>query len=269
MELVGKAVKEKELSGRESLTELVDKFRGKKALIRDGNIPALNKEFKIEIRNYQNNLQKTMSKILSDIPLDSEFDRFEKSLDHLLEEYIYSEFGINYDEISEELFNLKRIIPYKKDREDIKITIPLFASVDLGSSKNWIFKEQINIGEGYNRKTYDIELNSERPPITKEAKEKSRIARSNYMKILSNVLRERVVGDWLNRKEYLENFDMKVYWIPKQSELALKISIIDKDPILIAHLYDKNYLVAKWNVDGEIPYEHYIREFSSGILKKI
>jgi hypothetical protein len=41
-----------------------------------------------------------------------------------------------------------------------------------------------------------------------------------------------------------------------------------KDPILVADLYGKNYLIAKWDVQGEEPYEHYIREFTEKKAKK-
>lgn len=267
MEFLGEVVKKKELTGEENLLELVSKFKEERALISEDSFPVMKKDLKRSIIDHQRNLQKTITRISGDIHLNTDSSRFKESLDFLLENYICSEFGMKYDKLSSELFSLKRIIPYKVDDKNLKIKIPLFASVNLYADGDWIFKDEITEGNGYSSKIYKINLTSKRPPISREVKEKARIAKADYMEIFSRALRKPIVGDLLNRDSYFGNFNINIKWIPKPSELNIEVKVIDRDPILIAHVCNRNYLISSWNVEGEEPYEHYIREFSEGKLK--
>lgn len=267
IEIYGKGVEEKDLTGEESLSELISKFREEGTLIKRGNFPSMIKQFKKDSRNNQRNLQGTISEILIDIPLYYQDSDIKGTLDYLIEEYICSEFGAKYDRISEDLFNLKRTIPYETGKEKIKVRIPLFASVDFFRNEDWVFKDNYIVNKSsYNSYDVNIEIKSKRPPIIREVREKARIARAEFLSIFSNALREQFIGDLLMRENKV-NYNLKVYWIPKPSELKINVEVIDKDPILIAHICNRNYLISSWNVEGEEPYEHYIREFSEGKLK--
>ena len=57
-----------------------------------------------------------------------------------------------------------------------------------------------------------------------------------------------------------------MYWIPRPQDLDIEVEIIDKDPFIAANAYDRHFLVTRWDVEGEMPYEHYLHEF--GIPKR-
>ena len=84
------------------------------------------------------------------------------------------------------------------------------------------------------------------------------------MNACSQALKKPVIGDFLFRdlKTGTANMSFSMYWIPKDEELKLKAERVDKDPILVATVYGRKYLIAQWDVKGELPYQHYLAEFT-------
>ncbi len=266
MKLYGKGLEERNITGSESLRELLGAFRERKARIVPETLPKMDRHFLQETRGYQKSLQETMKKILREIPFDSQQQDINKALDYLVSEYVCSEFGLKYDEISGELFALKRVIPYRVNGKDYSVSIPLFAFSGFRGNKDWEFNDSVTIGTDYNKTEHKVHITSKQPPVTSEAKERARIASADYMEIYSRALREPVVGNLL-LKTNTGNLNMWIGWIPTPSELNIDVEVIDRDPILIGNTFNRNYLIAKWDIEGELPYEHYLREFSEGKLK--
>jgi len=118
---------------------------------------------------------------------------------------------------------------------------------------------EVNKKKDDSYKSYKIEIESKVPPLTKEVKEKARQAEADFFEIYSRALRRPVIGDLLMKNK--AKLELREYWIPSPSELDIKMEIINKDPILIGHVYDKAYLITTWNVEGEEPFEHYLKRY--------
>jgi len=188
----------------------------------------------------------------------------EKAVAHVIEDYICSEFELKYDRLSGELFDIRREITSNlKDNygytKDVNITIPLFARANLGE-ETWKLEE----ARDKDNRTYDIKVFSKVPPITREVKEKAKQAEIDYMNIISRALKQQLIGDFIfGDLDTLEGtLNLKTCWVPKPSELKINIEERVKDPFLIGCLYGRTYLITTWDIEGEEPYEHYVREFT-------
>jgi hypothetical protein len=258
----------KKLKGTENLAELVSIYTIEKALYKSDSLPKLNAQFKEDERKDSKDLQKILKNILSEVCTAYEKRKLEDYINLLIGDHICTKYGSKYDELLPGLFELERRIPYDNMGEKIEIKIPLFASADLDGDRDWEYK----IPPSQITKHRSINIVSERPLIPKKIREKARIAIADYYQIFADVVREPVIGDLItnNIKEYKqdENLNMKIFWIPKPSELKINIAP-DRDPILVAKINDIPYLIARWNIEHEEPIEHYVSEFSVGKLKRI
>ena len=266
MQLVGDVVESYGLTGREAIPALIGKFTQERAKIAGNMLPGMDKAMMSSLRDKQRQLKRVAGGILGDVPLQSEVVERERALRHVVADYLCSEFGMRYDLISDELFKIKRNIPYTvtlgNDQErKIEITIPLFFSVPFGSS-------ELHKIESTRKIDYDdckVSLSCSPPPLTQEAKKKAREAKAYFLEIYARALREEGIGQRLMQDfegfSRAGNFDMTLKWIPRPSDLEITAQVIEKDPLVIAQVYGKNYLVARWDVEGEEPYQHYLAEF--------
>src|SRR3989338_6086809 len=110
----------------------------------------------------------------------------------------------------------------------------------------------------------NIRFAARAPPIPKEVKQLAKKASADYMEICSKALREPVIGDILLRdiETGKARQDLQVYWIPAFEDLEIEVEK-EKDPFLVSKIYDIHFLVARWDILGEEPYEHYLQEFTS------
>jgi len=270
MKLVGEVAQEYELEGNETLSKLVDRFTLEHGVLNRGNIPAIDKNFRKNIRDEQRNIRQTIGKMVKEIPLSSHESQFDEAIDALIAGYIHVEFDSKYDRISSDLFDLKRCIPYfiQEWNKEVDLKIPLFARVLYGEDSTWNFRKKLEQGDRYDRSECNIHIASDVPPVPREVKEKARIAKADYSDFFARSLREPVIGDLMMQDERPENsFSLKTYWIPKESELHLESTVIDRDPVLIGNIAGRDYLIAKWDVKGEEPYQHYIEEFTESKAK--
>jgi hypothetical protein len=90
------------------------------------------------------------------------------------------------------------------------------------------------------------------------------------MTILSEALQTPFVSDIVSRNfaKYTSALDFRIYWIPRPSELDIKVEVRDKDPFIAASLFGKKFLVAQWDVENEQPFRHYLAEFSGIVESK-
>lgn len=267
LEFEGERFYEMGLDATSTLPDIIHAYTEEKATLKEITFPEFIKQTKQDQKSYQKNLQRTAERLVKEIPFDHERVNLEKALDEIVEEYVCSEFGLKYARLSEDLFDIKRNIEYNlTDGKNYNIQIPLLVSVELiDDYQSWIFDESKFEGGNYDRKEYKIKIESKRPPLSSEAKEKAKIAKSEYLDILSKALKVPVIGDLLMRKP-IPSPVMRLYWIPKPSELNIEVEVIDRDPLLTTEPFGRKYFVANWDVEGEEPIEHYIREFSEGKL---
>ena len=268
MEFIGVVAEEKGLKGSESLSKLVDTFTLEKAVLTTNLLPGM-KEHLLEATALNQTKTKTaLQRLLTGIPLPSEKEAIESAVKAMAADYICSEFGMRYDRISPWIFQLERKLDYAaKDSYNryakLSVAIPLFANVSLGKSAWELEEERVRVLES-GRDSYHVDISASVPPLTRAAKERAKQARAEYMEICAKALREAAISDVVLRdiESGEANLDLRVCWIPSLSELRVKAEKINKDPLLLASTYGRNFLVAKWDVLGEEPYEHYLREFT-------
>ena len=262
MELMGEVAEEKELTGNENLAELVNIFTEEKAVLAGEMFSQVRGSIRETITTSQDKLKCSIGRLVSEVPLPSQEKDIEAALNSLVEDYICLEMGLRYDRVSPQLFELKRKIECKVRQyssvEGVDVVIPLFAEVDFGKS-SWKLENACD----FDGKEYSVNIEAKVPPITRVAKEKAKQARADYMEICSRALREKLIGDiLLKNPSSIAKLDLRTYWIPSPSELEIEIKEVNKDPILVANVYSRHYLVTAWNVEGEESFEHYVREFT-------
>jgi len=271
--LVGQIAEEKELTGEEGIGQLVNKFMIRRGSLSETSsllLPGMRKEFISGIGKKQKGILKTIDSLRGIIPMPSEIYAKKDAQQSLIEDYICSEFGEYYDLLSNDLFDLRRRIEsISEDGTSLDIDIPLFVSVLFGSESVWKYnydkKDEDHYGSRHN---YNVELTARNPPLTSEAKQKAREARANFSEVYAKALKTNVIGDLLmsdiERFQEGGGLDLSVYWIPKPSELDIKVeyTLKDPDPLLVGKIYSRNYLITTWNIRGEEPYEHYLEEFT-------
>lgn len=271
MELLGGLVERVGLTGDESLAEII-----KSGIIGIAPFPLNGQMYIQEVHDcfiqraekQQQKIKTALEVLTREIPLPSQEEDFDSTRNELVAEYLSCGIEAYFDRISPDLFDIKRKIEAEvKDRYDSTkknlVEIPLFANARLDQSE-WNCPIVSNDGTY----THKIDIKSFVPPITKEAKEKVKAFQAIYMEAISKSLREPLIGDIVMRdlQSKVAEADLSVFWIPKPSDLRIKVETIDNDPFIAASVYNRKYLVSRWNVDGELPYEHYLKEFGiSGI----
>lgn len=241
--LVGKG--SERLKGNEGLQEIVEKFTT---------------EIKKDILTEKTNthIVSALKKISKRIPLDTERDYYNRIIDSLVCEYLSASFQIDNPEIDPLLFSLQRTIQHPvSNRQNANFNLPLLARVKFGKNNKW--EHKTNSQDNY----YSATFLSEAPPAPLSVKEKIRELHRIYYKSIVEGLENEVLNDGLQRDLLAEkaNLSFWQYWIPKNSELKIEVERIDKDPFVIAQLYNKHFLVSQWDVKTEEPYEHYLGEF--------
>jgi len=283
MELIENSVREKNLSGNENLGELVKKFYITRRFSSDKDFfPEINKNFRQEFRQRRANAKKTLTSLALNPFLPCEEKQKELAIEESIGEYFRATFGSYYDRISNDLFDLKRreefVIDPKGERK-VKVNLPLFAysSTKYPSEGFWTHKFEVKTTYreyGSEReKIYDLKVDSPVPPLSNKARKEALLARSRYMKICSEAYAEPVLGAIfaeiagrarVDRGKGMD-LDLDIYWIPSSADLKLtvvKTNVVDRDPLLIGTIWEDSYLIHKWDVRGEIPYEHYLAEFT-------
>jgi hypothetical protein len=262
MEIIGEIAEEKKLTGDENLQMLVSTFREKEAMFYKEHqmLPKMKSFLVNATAKEQAKIGENIEALASGFPLPVEIENIEKAIESLVADYICTGFNMKYDLISEDLFNLERNIKHQYNGKVIDLSIPLFASAEFGKETEWNIKRKVK-SDSYH--SDDITITASVPPITRDAKEKAKRAKADFLEIYSNALRKPCIGDILLKNPLTtKSFNLSMYWIPNQEELSIKEVVKEKDPLLIAEVYDKNYLVAQWNVLGEKPFEHYLKEFT-------
>ena len=211
------------------------------------------------IAKARDKMKSLASYLLREVPLVSQEAHIEDALDSLIRNYIAIDLEFKYDLIHPDLFKLERIIKTTQDGREFKAVIPTFAHAKFGEDSWGYDSDKEN-----DRYRERISVYSEAPPIIKRAKESAKEFARDYFESTSKALKEEVIGDLMLRsnRHFQEPPNFEMYWIPLPTELKIEVEVIDKDPILIAHNLERNFLVSQWEVEGEQPFEHYLKEFN-------
>lgn len=173
-----------------------------------------------------------------------------KALDYLTAEYIMA--GSKYAEIDESMFSLQRGIKYLgKD-----LTIPLFVRNRFGSKVSWEFEKSYD--DPYKSKlTYKVSCAP--PPVPKAIKDAAKKALKLFYAGMQAGLDVPIIGDNIMREQ--EPYSLWTYWIPDASQLKIVVEEEVRDPLLVAKVFDRHFLVTRWEVEHEEPYLHYLAEY--------
>jgi len=264
MILTGDVAEDRSLTGRENhtLKSLVREFRI--TTIASGR-PLLKDQEKKEPREKKTRYKKMATALLSEIPLSSQREDIDRALRQLAIDYVAVDLEEKYDCLDPKIFELGRLLENfdivkadRYDRSHLKdIEIPLFAHAKFGESQ-WQVKEV----EDTNERTYNYTITSRAPPITRQTKKRAKSFTGDYMDAISSALRDGVMGDlFLRTLDSFGNPNFDMYWIPTPGELNIEVEVVDKDPFLVASNLGRHFLVHRWDVEGEEPFEHYLKEF--------
>jgi len=265
IELAGQVAKERDLQSYRGFPQLVEVFKERGAELNNPQLhlpdisPNTYDEYMEGVEGEREMIIKATGELMSEVPLFSQSEDMYLASRELVKRFLSSELDLKYDRISPELFKLERFVFCDVEGGGYGASIPLFASVDLGAKRC-----EYTIEDLKSNRLVEIKINA--PPITREAKQKAREFASDYLRVLSKGISAPFVGDFILRDlrsddSNLDKSDMEVYWIPTPENLEIKVTRIVKDPLLVGKLYDLNYLVAMWDVEGEVPYQHYLEEF--------
>jgi hypothetical protein len=265
LELLGEIAEERELEGTEGLGDLIRIFTEKKASLNPRQ-PSFEETDKLcyESRDKRREgLVEISKRLLLEVPLYGSLKDVDLASQSLVADFLDAELRIRYDRISPELFSLQRglfhTVKSDSSRQEIKLVLPVLASVKVGEQR-WEL-QQVKDEEN---KTYKIEIGANVPPITSRAKQDMKEFMAVYMAAVADSVKVSPIGDFLIRDLSLgrTTLDMRVCWIPDLSDLEVGVTVIDKDPFIIGRVCNNNYLVTAWDIEGELPYQHYLREFT-------
>jgi len=246
---------------REVIDEFVDERSG---IFEDGMIPEIRKDLQSKAEREQENIKEALKKHVSRIALPAQWKNHQEVIHTAVKMYMYNAFGMHYDRLCPKLFGLERkeeVYPEgKESQHPVEVTMPLFANTEVGNfNAKWEWNHETT--GAYSNHIFKI--TSAAPLIPEQARKEVREARVRYHELCAKTLGEPILGDAL--QSHLESgkgsLDMTMYWIPSVEELHIEVETIDRDPFIVGKLYGKHYLIARWDVEGEKPFEHYLREF--------
>ena len=85
---------------------------------------------------------------------------------------------------------------------------------------------------------------------------------------MSKVFQNAVLGQWCPQT-LLPTF--QTCWVPTKESIGVtKVPPVPPgDPALLVKFCDNHYLLGTWDIEDELQYEHYLREFSSGAFENV
>ncbi len=221
------------------------------------------KEFSIKSGRYaESSLINSLRELRNYSPLPYEAEKKEFYIKSLVREWFSYRMRRKYEELSPEIFELKREIEIDAKHftrrnsyrgngfEKIKIEIPMLARARLDKDKGW----SSNIEAEY---PYEISLSSRMPRIPLEVRRAGMEALGYAYKTFGDALATEVLGEIIMEKpDYApqpKDAELLVLWKPRASEIHVEAKILDDDPALVLK-WDRPYLVTTWKEPEEEPF---------------
>jgi len=232
-------------------------------------ISELLKDLSIKSRTYtESSLVESLRGLRSYTPLPSERKEKNSHIERIAREWFSQRMRKKYDELSPEIFKLKREIEISKkhfkDRdnrtgyssEEQNIKIPLLLQAELDREEGW--KGEY---EYHSSGTYKLTLFSRIPRVPFDIRKAGREAVVFAYKTYADALNTEVLGDVIStHPDYAphpKNAKLVVLWKPKPSDIHVKTTRLDNDPALVLK-WDNPYLVSMWKEPNEEPFMHLI-----------
>jgi len=262
--LTGEVAKKYKLQGKDlGLEKVIDRFVNKTSFTET----LFEEQFYNKLKENKKEQVNLAISLLKEVPLESEERNLRNAKFSLSMNYLSTDLKAKYDIIKPGLLDLKRIIEIKDGEIAEKIKIPLFADAYIRDT-SWEMDKEIfeNLNPDYDTSNKEIEINSKTPMLPKEAKEKIKGFTQDYFIVFAKAFGEPIIGDLL-LGQLNGNMGMglgpsfEIHWIPKPSEINVKIKPIDPDPIITSRCFGDRFLIYQWRTKDEEPYEHYLREF--------
>jgi hypothetical protein len=210
-------------------------------------------------------LIEAIKKIESSRYMPSERKAKSSLVEHIVDEWFSQRFREKYQELSPEIFDLKRKVEIKTDEisdyrgnkvdgaRTFNLEIPMFAEAELGKETEW--KKEFSIGE--RSSDYKVSLSSKVPHIPSSIRQARKEVLTFVYSTYSNALKTDLLNDViLENPEYAPNpanSRLVVIWKPKSSEIHATAKRVDRDPALILR-YNKPYLISTWTEPREEPF---------------
>jgi hypothetical protein len=223
------------------------------------------KDFSIKSRTYtESSLIESLRALRSYIPLPSEVKEKNTYVERIVREWFSQRVRKKYDELSPEIFNLKREIEvnakYFKDDseyscselEKVRLEIPMLVQAELNKDEGW--KDKRNYPGKYR---YELSLFSRIPKVPSNIREAARESIGFAYRTYGDALATDVLSEVINENpEYAphpKDAKLLVLWKPKPSDIHIEVRRLDNDPALVLN-WNKPYLVSTWKEPDEEPF---------------
>lgn len=226
----------------------------------------------------ESDLLNSLEEVINYRPLVSEKQKKEETINYLVKEWFAQKIGSKYDEMSPEIFDLKRKIRvdselFKNGYRNISgkkiiCEIPMFATANPDKNENWT----TNTSYTEDRDDYKLELSSRIPKMPSEIRKLRNEAISLSFKTYGDAINTDIISDVIFEKpSYAPRPDTAeplVLWKPRPSEIHVKAELVDNDPALLLK-YDRPYLVGMWEEPDEMPFESIVSMFKRSNIEKL
>lgn len=226
-----------------------------------------------------------IQRLKSHLPYDCEQKSWSAAATHLIGEYFRMQFVKTFPGLSQEILALEQTLDVDgwadsrtQRTYDLSVRIPMFAFAEFGA-KNWSWKgkAQVEYVEyGSQRKgSLEVELTAPTPPLTDAVKEKAAESLAFVYESYGKALRASALHDFLVHNQFgslgLKYLDpttasLHVLWRPSPEQFQIKN--VEKDPALLLKYRDELYLVTTWDVAGEQPFQHVLKEYAGVELEE-
>lgn len=225
------------------------------------------KEHSVNSKSFEESLLvESLEKLMSYNPLPSEKDSRNQVTEQLVRKWFSQKMRQKYDELSNELYELKREIEIKEmyfknkdgnkkgSYENVEVEIPMLLKAELNKEEGW--QKELEVGD-YHYDSYRLTLFSRIPRVPLEVRKAGRDALSYAFKAYGEAIGNRVLGEViLQNPSYAphpKDASLYVLWKPKPSDIHVEAKLIEKDPALVLK-YGKSYLVSTWKEPDEEPF---------------
>lgn len=252
----------KQISSDISTPQIIEKFYSGSSLPNSYDEPQLLEDLQ-RMRSYR--------------PIKSEVDQKNNFTKYLVGEWFSQKIRQKYEELSPEIFDLKREIRLKpkfvsggsryEERRRFSFDIPMFLSAPL-ESNGW--KKEIE--KDFESDTYKFKLDSIMPKIPLEIRKSGRGAKALTYKTYAEALTTDVLSDVIaENPDYAPNpkdAELLVLWKARPQDIHIEARVIDNDPALVLN-YDRYYLVDMWEEPDEEPFKSTLELFKKSNLEKL
>ena len=229
-----------------------------------------------------------LERLMAMRPYDCEKNDWAKAASKLVNHYFRIQLSHRYKRLSPEILQLTTNLEipemtrkYSDEYRNIQLKMPVFACVIYGKSQ-WSWEGEADCERKENGKwvedTLDMTLTADTPPLTPDVKQAAAEADACAYEIFAKALRTPQLREILHNSTYrnklCSTMDVKlsnptlaplhILWRPDPEEIKVHLPPLppDPDPALLLEFGKDLYLITTWNVEKELPFEHFLMEYA-------